>query len=314
MISVVTAYYNRKKLFKRTLESMLPYYGTIDFEVIAVDDGSDEHERLEDLKAVFPFLNVIRLEKENKWYRNPCIPFNIGFENVKGDKVILQNPECYHFGEILPYVDKNLTDNNYLSFGCYSLDKEYTDNDDLFFDKKKINHIINLNDFSIKMDGELGWYNHSIYRPVAFHFCAALTYKDLFDLGGFDPRYAWGVGFDDNEFIWRLNQKGVKISYVDKEIVLHQNHYVHVEKDINFFKKKENFYLYNSRLLNDITFRKLSWRVNYLNNSNQLIEFENGSREIFIGEIYEYINKISKYKIARKLLYFSAVCLSRIKY
>ncbi len=60
MISVVTAYYNRKKLFTRTLKSMLPYYGKIDFEVIVVDDGSDEAERLEDLQTDFPFLIVIR--------------------------------------------------------------------------------------------------------------------------------------------------------------------------------------------------------------------------------------------------------------
>ena len=89
MISVVTAYYNRKKLFQRTLNSMMPYYGKVDFEVIVVDDGSDELERLEDLQTDFPFLRVIRLEKENKWYKNPCIPFNIGFSEIKGDKVII---------------------------------------------------------------------------------------------------------------------------------------------------------------------------------------------------------------------------------
>ena len=69
---------------------MITYYGKVDFEVIAVDDGSDELERLEDLQVVFPFLRVIRLEKQNKWYKNPCIPFNIGFEAVKGDKITLK--------------------------------------------------------------------------------------------------------------------------------------------------------------------------------------------------------------------------------
>ncbi|MEQ3690100.1 MAG: glycosyltransferase, partial [Flavobacterium sp.] len=146
MISVVTAYYNRKKLFLRTLESMKPYWGKIDFEDIVVDDGSDEQERLEDLKTDFPFLKVIRLEKENKWYKNPCIPFNIGFEAIKGDKVIIQNPECYHFGAILEYVEANLKENQYLSFGCFSIDKINTEDETLFFDKNHIDTLIQNND------------------------------------------------------------------------------------------------------------------------------------------------------------------------
>ena len=43
MISIVTAYYNRKRLFLRTLQSISLNYGKIDFEVIVVDDGSDDN-------------------------------------------------------------------------------------------------------------------------------------------------------------------------------------------------------------------------------------------------------------------------------
>jgi glycosyltransferase involved in cell wall biosynthesis len=310
MISVVTAYYNRKKLFKRTLKSMLPHYGIIDFEVIAVDDGSDEHERLEDLKGEFPFLSVIRLEKENKWYRNPCIPFNVGFENVKGDKVILQNPECYHFGAILPYIDKNLADNNYLSFGCYSLDKKHTDNEKLFFDKERIEETIKSNDYTVKIDGELGWYNHSVHRPVAFHFCAALTYKDLFDLGGFDPRYAMGVGFDDNEFVWRIRQKGMKISVIDQLVVLHQNHYTVLASQQETIEiSKSKIYEHNSRILEKITVSNLSWRANYINNNNRPSNFENSAREDFIRNINVHVNTISNRKNLRRFFYYLVVLI-----
>lgn len=122
-ISIVTAYYNRKKLFERTLNSIneTEYQGV--FEVIAVDDGSDEDERLEDLKNKYPFLKIIRLEPEQKWYNNSCIPFNLGFKEAKGDKIIIQNPECYHFNDILKYVGANLQKDDYLSFGCFALDK-----------------------------------------------------------------------------------------------------------------------------------------------------------------------------------------------
>lgn len=44
MISIVTAYYNRKKLLIRTLDGLKKYKGKIDFEFIAVDDASEDEE------------------------------------------------------------------------------------------------------------------------------------------------------------------------------------------------------------------------------------------------------------------------------
>lgn len=62
MISIVTAYYNRKKIFIRTLESISESEYTDKYEVVVIDDGSREEERLEDQIIRFPFLKVIRLE------------------------------------------------------------------------------------------------------------------------------------------------------------------------------------------------------------------------------------------------------------
>jgi GT2 family glycosyltransferase len=301
MISVVTAYYNRKKLFIRTLESMMPYYGKIDFEVVVVDDGSNEEERLEGLVQDFPFLRVIRLEKENKWYKNPCIPFNIGFAAIKGDKVIIQNPECYHLGAILEYVDKNLTTNTYLSFGCYSLDQENTDNDALFEDKIHIGNVIKANNKSFKTDGDLGWYNHSKFRPEAFHFCAAMTLEDLLDLGGFDERYANGVGFDDDEFIWRIKAKKMNINFIDDHIVLHQNHYVKPDNIIEANKKRFESYKRNKILFEEITKCTNFWKVNYLENKYYNSKTENITSANYFLEFNKVVNKIIKNKYKRKI-------------
>ena len=62
MISIVTAYYNRKKLFHNTL-LRLASFSHSNFEVIVVDDGSNEDNRLDDLEKVFDFLKVIRDRK-----------------------------------------------------------------------------------------------------------------------------------------------------------------------------------------------------------------------------------------------------------
>lgn len=313
MISVVTAYYNRKKLFIRTLKSMMPYYGKIDFEVVVVDDGSDEAERLEDLNSKFPFLRIIRLEKENKWYKNACIPFNIGFAAIKGDKVIIQNPECYHFDPILEYVDKNLKSNDYLSFGCFSLDKQNTDNDSLFYNKTNIKNIVANNNTAINTEGELGWYNHSKFRPEAFHFCAALKIEDLYDLGGFDERFALGVAYDDDELIWRIKAKQMNIKFIDDYLVLHQNHYV---KPINKSEADNNrieAYKRNKNIFEQITKQTNAWKANCLENEYYNKKTENKIYYNYILEFNKIVNELVKYKISRKIgLYFIKV-LSKTK-
>lgn len=301
MISVVTAYYNRKKLFTRTLKSMLPYYGKIDFEVIVVDDGSDEAERLEDLQTDYPFLRVIRLEKQNKWYKNPCIPFNFGFEAVKGDKIIIQNPECYHFGAILAYVDAHLKENEYLSFGCFSMDKLNTDDDALFFDEKNIAKLIENNNRSFTTDGDLGWYNHSKFRPEAFHFCAAIMSTDLFDLGGFDERYAKGVGYDDDELIWRIKNKKMQIKFIDDQIVLHQNHYVAPDDLVEANKRRFESYKRNKLIFEQITKCNSHWKVNYIENPFYENSKENRTESNYFFEFNKLTNVIIKSKIKRKI-------------
>jgi len=120
MISIVTAYYNRKDLFRRTLKSISQSV-VKDLEVVVVDDGSSHEHRLESLFEEFPFLKIMRLEAGDKWYTNPCVPFNVGIKAASGDIVILQNPECFHSGDILSYVDKNLTQNDYFAFSTYAL-------------------------------------------------------------------------------------------------------------------------------------------------------------------------------------------------
>lgn len=291
MISIVTAYYNRKELFIRTLKSLSSNYGKIDFEIVVVDDGSDEHERLEDLQNDFPFLRVIRLENQNKWYSNPCIPFNIGFEAVKGDKIIIQNPECYHFDNVLQYVNDNLKEKTYLSFGCFSLDKENTDNEDLLFDRVNINSIIKNNSYVVKTDGGLGWYNHSKYRPASYHFCTALMTKDLVDFGGFDPRYATGHGYDDDDLIFRIRQKKMNIKFVDNVKVLHQNHYI---KQISIDEQKVKYInekaLRNKSIFFNITKKSKCYRANYLSigNYNQ-IDSNAGFKEIIKNFILKKI-------------------------
>ncbi|MGL6039432.1 MAG: glycosyltransferase family 2 protein [Soonwooa sp.] len=241
MISIVTAYYNRRELFLRTLESIAKTKYDGDFEVIAVDDGSRNEERLEDLKKDFPFLKIIYLDPTKKWYHNSCIPFNIGIRAAKGDKIILQNPECYHYGDILLKTEEELTDKDYLSFACFSLDKYTTDNFGEVFNSEYFKNLIIQHNNAPTADGDAGWYNHSKLRPHAYHFCTAITKKNINKLGGFDERFALGIAYDDDELIQRV-KKIVKIKFLDDVIVLHQNHYN--PQSTSFQNKANKQYLY----------------------------------------------------------------------
>jgi len=222
MISIITAYYNRKELFRKTLHSIAGFQCSEQIELIAVDDGSTEEERIEDLQQEFPFLKVIRLEKKDKWYQNSCIPFNEGFRHAKGDKIIIQNPECYHFDNVLEYTSLHLKDRDYLSFSCFALDKPTTDNHKISYPRGTIQNCI-VNREPLSVNGNV-WYNHSKYRPTAYHFCVALMKKDLEILQGFNEILAMGIAYDDDELIQRV-KKNLNIKFIDEILVLHQNHY-----------------------------------------------------------------------------------------
>ena len=95
-ISIVMAYYNRKEQLLFTLKTINDSHHK-NIEVIIIDDASDESNRLENIIHNYPFyINLIRIEPTDKKHVNSCIPYNIGFKNITGDIVIIQNPEVCH--------------------------------------------------------------------------------------------------------------------------------------------------------------------------------------------------------------------------
>ena len=221
-ISIVTAYYNRKNVFHETLKSIAKSKFK-DFELIAVDDNSLPEERIEEFVNEFPFLRVIRIEPENKWYVNSSVPYNIGIRDAVGDIIILQNPECLHVHDILSYVNENINDATYITMSAYALDKKQTE---------KLHECCNNNtviDFFKDLpqqtcDPVVGWYNHTKFRPKYYHFCSAITKVNMDKLNGFDERYANGVEYEDNEFLERVKRLGLNLIIKDNISVIHQNH------------------------------------------------------------------------------------------
>lgn len=220
MISVVMAYHNRLSLLRRTLKSISKSSVT-NVEIIIVDDFSDNDDRASLIIDEFPRLNVTVIEMSTvaplKDYRNPCVPFNVGFRHATGSKVVLQNPECYHVGDVLHSVDEKLTNHNYLTFHCFSANVH----ENAMLDNGNSEALL---DSRIRA-GSDRWYNHQTINPTGYHFTAAITKDNLTKLNGFDETFAQGHGYDDNEFLYRVRLLPVTVEFIETPYVIHQSHH-----------------------------------------------------------------------------------------
>lgn len=266
-ISIVTSYYNRKPQFTNTLKTISKSKQIDNLELIVVDDCSSEEHSLEGISTLFPFVKLITLKKADRWYTNPCIPFNKAIKAATGDIIVIQNPECLHVGDILDDIANNVTDTNYITYGVYSIDKETTGfvsdlpyEDDYIFDMIRA-QISPMNNVNYAGEGKACWYNHSIHRPASYHFIGAMTKKNMDALNGFDERYSNGIGFDDDEFLFRVKLMGLDVKIHDKPFGIHQWHY----SENNFFANSPNVsdaLQKNQNLFNNETKKAKTWRVN----------------------------------------------------
>lgn len=211
--SIVMAYYNRKEQTLETLKGFEKLYaGKYNFEVIIVDDNSNQENKLNNIINNFTYtINLIEISKEEKGIRSsPIRVFNKGFDNTRSKTIIIQNPECIHIGDILNYVNINMEYDKYISFPCYNsnnydVNKYIYDN----YDKININNIDNLvGEFNEdeKVKNFPRWYQHPTIHNKNFHFCVAISKEYLDILGGFDNLYDDGHCFDDDDLVYKIKE------------------------------------------------------------------------------------------------------------
>ena len=274
-ISIVMSYWNRKEQTLRTLDGFeILYRLKYSFEVIIVDDNSNKDNYLdhEIMDYNFPIKLVVIGEEEKGSRVNPCLAYNKGFKECKGEIIIIQNPECYHIGDILGYTKNNLKDFEYYSYSCYSANSfEITDQ----LLKYPIPYTLICNNNFDRTNANiigLSWYNHPTEygRQKGYHFCSAI-YKSKLDLiGGFDERFADGYCFDDDELVLSIKynlQLKIKIIHPDENVmVIHQYHErnksfnIECADDSNPIKQK---WLRNKNLLDEMTRYHETKKFNY---------------------------------------------------
>jgi hypothetical protein len=257
-ISIVMGYYNRKLQTIETLKGFEKMYtGKYNIEVVIVDDNSNEEHKLEEDLNQFTFpINLIVIGSEEKGDRiNPCSVYNKGFTASTGDIIVIQNPECYHYTDVISKFINLDFYNNYYSSPVIS-SPSYTHNDFITNHSLSSDEMINyLENENLKYPYHYckGWYNHPhLSLPPEsrhLHFCSVIHRNNLDILMGFDENYKNGSWYDDNEFLFRV-KKFLNCSFLDS-LVIHQFHEVGsaVENKDELLKDK---ILLNKKLYNQL--------------------------------------------------------------
>ena len=208
-------HFNRPHQLGATLDSLNDSrHG--DFEVVVVDDCSTSIPLPQ--RTDYP---VHMIQTKDKRWTNPEPAYNLGIQHaltLRPDVIILQNAECYHVGDVIARAAV-IEPDEYLTFGCFSLDERTT------FRPHDILALVMANDIGATYDGQLAWYNHSHHRPVAYDFCSAITPAALIALNGYDERFSLGWGYGDNYLLERIKMLGLRVGILDTPFVVHQWHY-----------------------------------------------------------------------------------------
>lgn len=226
-ITVVMTTHNRKEQTLYTLQTIAQSSIVSRVLVIIVDDSTENLIRGSELQK-FPFqISHITIDSHKKTWINPCINYNIGLAEVKTDRVVIQNAEVFHCGDILQYVDTHLMPDNYLVFDVRSVGNSGTNS-------TQINHeVYQLHTYSEIYthleQRKYMWYQHSQHSNRNFHFLTAIMRSNLTKLDGFAYEFAMGSCFDDDGLLYGirdlLDLKICNVSNEDAQLMgVHQWH------------------------------------------------------------------------------------------
>jgi hypothetical protein len=188
------------------------------------------------VEAMYTGLNlkIFTIPSSERWWVNPCIPYNIGFKHATGDIIIIQNPECLHVGDVISHAVNSINDSSYITYSVVAIIDSNVNQmnrirelrvDKLF--EQNVNSVIDVNHINnTDVINKNHWYNHPIYRPRHFHFLSAITNDNLKSIGGFNEEYALGAAWDDADFVVRIQRMGLKMFIVPPNVVygIHQPH------------------------------------------------------------------------------------------
>lgn len=245
-ISIVVTSHERSQQVYFTLETIKRCIYK-DIQVIIVDDSETDPIQENRLKEFGFHIELISINRIRKYWANPCVNYNIGFQYIKGGKVVIQNGEVCYIGDILSYINNNILDNTYHVFDVKATRNLHCNN--LIYNAYNNQNI----DISIyNEDIYQQWYQHSQHRNASYHFLTALT-KNTFDkIKGFSYDYSFGSCYDDDDLVLKIKFNNINIINVKNEFeqiggihLFHGyigNHNIHKnQQNENIYRKKLNY-------------------------------------------------------------------------
>jgi hypothetical protein len=180
---------------EQTLYTLNSFKNSIykDIEVIIVDDSTKGYLTSNNFNEFTFKIIYIKIDNSKKTWINPCVNYNIGFQEVTSHIVIIQNAEVCHCGDVIKYAIENVSNQSYLVYDVCAIPS------------LEENHIFYKTNLEYnKISRGYQWYQHIHARNANYHFLTAITSENLGKLNGFDIEFAAGTCYDDDEFIFRI--------------------------------------------------------------------------------------------------------------
>ncbi len=202
-------------------------------QVILVDD-SDVDPVEESILRNYPFyFDFVRVKRQAKTWHNPCVNYNVGFNLVKGSKVIIQNAEVCHVGDVVKYVADNVNEFAYHVFDVVASNGFASNKRLLEFGTDSLKILEHAYLFQ-------GIWYQGVHRNAKYHFLTAMP-RAIFDMiDGFSYDYSYGCSYDDNDFLLRIQAKNIPIKTLfHNDVGIMGIHQYHVFAPNSWDKGKE---------------------------------------------------------------------------
>jgi hypothetical protein len=243
-ISIVMTACNRSRQTYFTLQT-IQNSSHKSIQVILVDDSDSDPIMKEELEKYPFYIDFISIKRQNKNWINPVINYNIGFGYIKGSRVVIQNAEVCHVGDVLGYMGSQMLLDNYYVCDVKAA-KSLSANNDIYK--------INTNNIDIyKNDSLFGIWYQGRERIMNYHFLSGMTIDTFNKIKNFSYDYTMGISYDDDDFLLKIIANNIHIvnlfhdEYNFGGIHLwHNSNIKKIKKKIEsneniFIKKKEHY-------------------------------------------------------------------------
>ena len=215
-ISLILPYWKRQAAAVAALVRLADLYPHLDLEVIVVDDGDPEPFRV----PLLPLnLVCLRLPQKDR-PMSPVTAWNRGAEIATGEAIAISCVEVLHEQPVLAGMLEELELRGPMAYVMAAA----------------------------WCPESRAWHCHStVHFPecppgTGAPFCA-LLHKSLYRLvGGFDEIYRDGVGYEDRDFIHRLNRAGAEFVVRDDLVVQHPKTGATIKWGAEAFARNEAIY------------------------------------------------------------------------